>query len=295
MMEPFVPPETLPNIWTVDTVDTVDNDDDDIEPARKGIRPQSAKSKGRRLQQWAAIRFKETFPHLQGNDVRSLSMGASGDDLILSTAALQVLPYNFEMKNVESFQQWATLRQVNKRRDTTATLPCMVVKRNRIDPVVIVPFGHLLHLLRLETTPARTSPPPPPVEEMTSAKSLLTAFDLTGAAPAQCLHMAIRAGLQFALSDPQAVSDVQPGILHVAGRWTTYAREKERFNFWKEWDALVLRHKPKRTKKAAPPLPPVHPLLIFNRGDVDACIFAALPFDAFLLLLQARWRHFGPQ
>jgi len=292
-MESFVPPETTPNIWADD--DAVDDGDDGNEPARKGIRPQSAKSKGRRLQQWAAVRFKEAFPHLQGNDVRSLSMGASGDDLILSTAALQVLPYNFEMKNVESFQQWATLRQVNKRRDTAATLPCMVVKRNRVDPVAIIPFGHFLHLLRLECTPVQAqTPPPPPVPEMTSARDLLTAFDLTGAAPAQCLHMALRTGLQFALPDPQAVSDAQPGILHVAGRWTAYARATERFNFWKEWDALVLRHKPKRAKKTAPVPPPVHPLLIFNRGDMDACIFAALSFDAFLSLLLARWSHFAP-
>ncbi len=118
---------------------------------RKGIRPQSCKSKGRRLQQWAAVELKKAFPHLQGNDVRSLSMGAAGDDLILSPLALQVLPYNFEMKNVEQFQLWATLQQVMKRYSEAQangenTLPCVVVKRNHVQPVAIIPLGHFFNL-----------------------------------------------------------------------------------------------------------------------------------------------------
>jgi hypothetical protein len=129
-------------------------------PERKGLRPQSCKAKGRRLQQWCATEFKKTFPHLQGNDVRSLSMGANGDDLILSPLALQALPYNFEMKNVENFQVWATIEQTMRRSllqdQGTATHPCIVVKRNHIQPVVLVPLGHVLHLLNVPADPLLT-------------------------------------------------------------------------------------------------------------------------------------------
>lgn len=113
------------------------------------MRPQSCKAKGRRLQQVCATILKEAFPFLQGNDIRSISMGAAGDDLILSPAALKVLPYNFEMKNVETLSLWATLEQVLRRYylqdQGIATYPCVVLKRNHTDAVGIIPFGHLLN------------------------------------------------------------------------------------------------------------------------------------------------------
>lgn len=117
-----------------------------------GMRPQSAKAKGRRFQQWCADRFKLRLPQLTGNDVLSLSMGAAGDDLILSPAAQRLLPYGFEMKNVETLPLWATLRQVQKRRDDDLT-PCVVARKNRTHPVAIVPLGHLLELLGAAAVP----------------------------------------------------------------------------------------------------------------------------------------------
>ena len=177
----------------------------DAKPRRKGICPQSCKSKGRRLQQWAAIELKKAFPHLQGNDVRSLSMGASGDDLILSPLALQVLPYNFEMKNVEQFQLWATLQQVMKRyREAQAvgelTLPCIVVKRNHVQPVAIVPVGHYLNLLQAKTTGLYGK-----LVEMLCAFPLLPTF-----------------------------AQHAPNILVVIN-------ESKGLNFWKEWDQVRAR------------------------------------------------------
>jgi hypothetical protein len=116
---------------------------------KQRMRPQSCKAKGRRLQQAAASALKKAFPFLQGNDVRSISMGAAGDDLILSPAALQVLPYNFEMKNVENLSLWATMEQVLRRyylQDMgTPTFPCVVLKRNHTDTIGILPLGHLMN------------------------------------------------------------------------------------------------------------------------------------------------------
>jgi hypothetical protein len=126
---------------------------DTARPARvkSKMRPQSCKAKGRRLQQYCATALKEAFTFLQGNDVRSLSMGAAGDDLILSPAALAVLPYNFEMKNVETLSLWSTLEQVLRRYylqdQGVPTYPCVVLKRNHADAVAVLPLGHLINRL----------------------------------------------------------------------------------------------------------------------------------------------------
>ncbi len=113
------------------------------------MRPQSCKAKGRRLQQYCATALKAAFTFLQGNDVRSISMGAAGDDLILSPAALAVLPYNFEMKNVETLSLWSTLEQVLRRYylqdQGLPTYPCLVFKRNHTDAVAVLPLGHLIN------------------------------------------------------------------------------------------------------------------------------------------------------
>jgi hypothetical protein len=201
---------------------------------------------------------------------------------------------------VEKFQLWATLRQVDKRADKgptedVDTYPCLVVKRNRIDPLTIVPLGHFLHLLRFDCTPVRQDGilPPAPVDPMTSASALLTAFNLSGASPAQCLSMALRAGLGFALKDTNATRVIQ-GALQIYDRWCLYPQASTKFNFWNTWDKLVLDHKPaKPSRKKDSPLPivPPRPLMAFNRGDADATVFVAMPFDEFMELLKTRWAH----
>ena len=174
---------------------------------RGRMRPQSCKAKGRRLQQFCASALKAAFPFLQGNDVRSLSMGAAGDDLILSPAALAVLPYNFEMKNIENLTLWATLEQVLRRYylqdQGVATFPCVVVKRNRADAVGIIPFGHLLNRMlgRVEVDP-----------------------------------MMPTANL------PQCWAQQQPLCPWTAG-CVVECHEKRTLNFWAYWDAFRTRTK----------------------------------------------------
>jgi len=47
------------------------------------LKPQSAKAKGRKLQQWVRDQILQRFPTLSTDDVRSTSMGASGEDVQL--------------------------------------------------------------------------------------------------------------------------------------------------------------------------------------------------------------------
>ena len=71
------------------------------------MKTQSAKAKGRRLQQWVRDQLIE---HLMVNeeDVESRSMGASGEDLIMARDARRKFPYSIECKNVEKLKQERT-------------------------------------------------------------------------------------------------------------------------------------------------------------------------------------------
>ena len=63
------------------------------------MRPSSCKAKGRRFQQQIAADILAAFPNLGEDDVRSTSMGASGEDIQLSTSARTLFPYSVEAKN----------------------------------------------------------------------------------------------------------------------------------------------------------------------------------------------------
>ena len=239
------------------------------------MRPQSAKAKGRRLQQWAAEELKRVFPHLVGNDVRSLPMGAPGDDLILSTAALAALPYNFEMKNVESLSMWATLAQAAARRDPeSATLPCLVVKRNHIKPVAIVPLGHYCDMLRAAIAVPGTAVPCVPPE--VSVQEALALFQLpcTALSTAAKLQMVVTMLFSFALQGKRHVS-ASPGAAGIAnppiGPERYMCHSAATLNLWRVW-------------ADAPGA------VVFNRGDDDAPIYVAVSFGDFTAGALARWR-----
>ena len=256
------------------------------------MRPQSAKAKGRRLQQWAADRYKDVFSHLEGNDVRSLSMGASGDDLILSPAALEVLPYNFEMKNVENFQLWATIRQAEKRSETPELSPCLIVKRNRVEPLAILPFGHFCHLLRLwrcGVTPDGTVPPAP-MDAHAGVATLLQQFGLNP--EADRLRTACSAAAAFALLGPEHVAAGEHNSLVLMDHWVGNIEPSSRFNFWNKWDELMARQKRhEQIRKRDPTVTSQCQTLIFNRADDSATIYIAMPFEEHVDLLCSRWVH----
>jgi hypothetical protein len=110
------------------------------------MRVQSAKSKGRRLQQWVRDKILEYFPELTENDVRSTSMGASGEDVLLSQAAIDLFPYAVECKNVEKLNIWSALEQAEANRcDKT---PLLVFKRNRSKTYIAVEAEHFMILTK---------------------------------------------------------------------------------------------------------------------------------------------------
>ena len=59
---------------------------------------QSAKAKGRKLQQWVRDAIISAC-NLQADDVQSRSMGAGGEDIMLSPTARAEFPFSIECKN----------------------------------------------------------------------------------------------------------------------------------------------------------------------------------------------------
>lgn len=111
------------------------------------MRPQSCKSKGRRLQQKVANSILETFPHLSPDDVTSTSMGAPGEDIKMSPLARASLPISVECKCVEKINIWSCLDQASANCPTDAT-PCLVFSRNRSPTYAVLPWDTILELFR---------------------------------------------------------------------------------------------------------------------------------------------------
>ena len=111
------------------------------------MRPQSCKSKGRRLQQQVAQNILEAFPELGNGDAVSTSMGAGGEDIRMSPAARGCIPLSIECKNVEKINIWGCLEQTSKNTPSEAS-PCLVFTRNRSPVWAVVPWDLLLDLFR---------------------------------------------------------------------------------------------------------------------------------------------------
>jgi len=104
---------------------------------------QSAKAKGRRLQQWfRQLLVKEL--ELNPDDVESRSMGAGGEDLMFSSQARKVFPYSVECKNQESLNVWKAYEQAQS--NSGVYQPLLVIKKNRKQPLIVVDAEYFIEL-----------------------------------------------------------------------------------------------------------------------------------------------------
>lgn len=113
------------------------------------MRPQSAKAKGRKLQQEIRDAVLAAFPELEPDDVRSTSMGASGADLLLSPAARKLFPFYVEAKCVESLNIHAAIRQAvdGATKAKSTAWPLVVFRKNHTPTYAAISFDLLLALL----------------------------------------------------------------------------------------------------------------------------------------------------
>ena len=113
---------------------------------KDNMTPQSAKAKGRKLQQYVRDQILKLYPSLHPDDVRSTSMGAGGEDVQLSYNARLSFPYTVECKNRERIAIYKDFEQTTEH--NPAWEPLLVLKSNGKQPLAVVNFDHFLELLR---------------------------------------------------------------------------------------------------------------------------------------------------
>ena len=107
------------------------------------MKPQSAKAKGRRLQQ----QFRELLIEELGihpEDIENRSMGAGGEDLIMARAARQKFPYSIECKNVEKLNVWEAYKQAEE--NSKDYEPVVVMKKNNHKTLVVIDAEHFVKI-----------------------------------------------------------------------------------------------------------------------------------------------------
>ncbi len=109
------------------------------------MKTSSAKAKGRRLQQKIRDLLLETFTELEPDDIRSTSMGVSGEDLQLSPAARKLIPFAIECKNQEKLNIWDSLKQAEE--NSGDYDPVLIFKRNRSKTYAVINIEKFIELI----------------------------------------------------------------------------------------------------------------------------------------------------
>tara|TARA_A100001201_G_scaffold59272_1_gene56749 strand:- start:190 stop:543 length:354 start_codon:yes stop_codon:yes gene_type:complete len=109
------------------------------------MKTRSAKNKGKRLQNDVRDLILETFQQLEPDDVRSTTMGDSGEDILLSPAARKLFPFAVECKNQERLNIWESLEQAES--NAGQHIPLVVFKRNRSKTYISMEINDLMRLL----------------------------------------------------------------------------------------------------------------------------------------------------
>jgi len=79
-------------------------------------------------------------------DIESRSMGAGGEDLIMSKAARNKFPYSIECKNQEKLNIWSAWDQANSNKGLYD--PIVVIKKNGVNPLVVLDAENFLDYVK---------------------------------------------------------------------------------------------------------------------------------------------------
>jgi hypothetical protein len=109
------------------------------------MKSRSAKNKGKRLQNNVRDLILEKFQQLEEDDVRSITMGDSGEDILLSPAARKLFPFSVECKNQEKLNVWSSLEQTET--NAGKHTPLLIFKRNRSKTYAVLQLDDLMRLL----------------------------------------------------------------------------------------------------------------------------------------------------
>ena len=107
------------------------------------MKTQSAKAKGRKLQQWMRDLLIEKLD-IHPEDIESRSMGAGGEDLIMARSARKKFPYSIECKNQEKVNIWDAYEQAEE--NSKNYEPIVILKRNNTKPLVLIDADYFVNL-----------------------------------------------------------------------------------------------------------------------------------------------------
>lgn len=113
------------------------------------MRPQSAKNKGRKLQQYVRDILLAFAKSLEIDDIRSTAMGAGGEDVQLSPAARKIYPWSIECKNVEKLNIWKAIEQTEA--NCKGHTPMVVFKKNSKRAYIALPFDVFMNMYTKES------------------------------------------------------------------------------------------------------------------------------------------------
>jgi len=110
------------------------------------VKTASAKAKGRRAAKELRNSLLFHFSSLAQDDIRVTPSSVTGEDLLLSPKAQEVLPFVFEVKNQERLNIWSAIQQAQGH-ISDKRAPLVVFTRNRDRMFVACEWNVFLTLL----------------------------------------------------------------------------------------------------------------------------------------------------
>ena len=107
------------------------------------MKTSSAKSKGRKLQQWVVTKLVEILD-FDEEDLESRPMGSSGEDVIIGVQSRKQFPYSIECKNQEAVNVWKAMEQCQT--NCKNYEPLVIIKRNNSKPLALVDAEYFVKL-----------------------------------------------------------------------------------------------------------------------------------------------------
>lgn len=108
------------------------------------MKTSSAKNKGRVLQKWVVDKLIEEY-NIHPEDIKSCSMGAGGEDIVMARAAREKFPFSVECKNVERLNVWDAYDQACA--NANGYEPIVVMKKNKKKPLIVIDAEEFIKLM----------------------------------------------------------------------------------------------------------------------------------------------------
>jgi hypothetical protein len=114
------------------------------------MKTSSCKAKGRRLQDHIRDSLRKIAVELglDPNDIKSVIMGCSGQDILFSPAAEKVFSLDVEAKNVEGLSVVSVFWKHFEKYAARKTLKILVHKKNYQEPLITLRFEDFLPIFR---------------------------------------------------------------------------------------------------------------------------------------------------